>query len=234
MKQYQSVYEKKCPTRTISWYKDHGSCVKMDVKVGNCTIDVEVPLSFAQVLIPFLNQGKTFKSNLHVLFRVDLCGWINVYADNGTEYDNETIGVVEREGSTLWIDCRSLDYCIRNDNGTFLHNTTCLIVYYLQTTHCTINYDQQDSDEEEETELSIEEQADGLEQYWLYTKNLVSSFNNKSNTYSCFSFSITAPRIHWLLQNWLVCTKCSAAQGSRRLPSRQFYYSCNERSNRIW
>lgn len=36
--------------------------------------------------------------------------------------------------------------------------------------------DAKDSEEEEEAEISVEEQADALEQYWLYTKNLVITF----------------------------------------------------------
>lgn len=34
--------------------------------------------------------------------------------------------------------------------------------------------DAKHSEEEEETEISTEEQADTLEQYWMYTKNLAS------------------------------------------------------------
>jgi hypothetical protein len=34
--------------------------------------------------------------------------------------------------------------------------------------------DAKDSEEEDETEISTEEQADALEQYWMYTKNLAS------------------------------------------------------------
>lgn len=36
--------------------------------------------------------------------------------------------------------------------------------------------DAKDSGEEDETEVSTEEQADALEQYWMYTKNLVNVF----------------------------------------------------------
>lgn len=56
-KQYLQSYEEKRHFRTVNWFKDYGSCIKMDVKLGGCTLEVEVPLSYAQVLITFLQQG---------------------------------------------------------------------------------------------------------------------------------------------------------------------------------
>lgn len=46
--------------------------------------------------------------------------------------------------------------------------------------------DANDSEGEEEAEVSVEEQADALEQYWLYTKNLVITLFLGSYLIFCF------------------------------------------------
>lgn len=147
----------------------------MDVKLGDCTIDVEVPLSFAQILMPFLQKGLLFymfafeiiQSTLESLNYNELLGRLGMDRSALTKRLEWW-----REKGILIEDADNKEVWTISTNSSRMKNAN-----KQSSIRLTIE-DAKDSEEEDETEASIEEQADALEQYWLYTKNLVKFFTN--------------------------------------------------------
>ncbi|KAI6222958.1 Anaphase-promoting complex subunit 2 [Aphelenchoides fujianensis] len=159
--EYRRVYEKKRHDRSIRWYNDYGSCVRMEVKVGGCVLDVETPLSFAQTLVPFLK-----KSSITV---AELCA----------ELEMEKSALLKR--LEWWKEKGVLNALPDADEPTWtIAHSSAQMERTAKQSKCRVtNDEQQESDDEEEAEVPIEEQADSLEQYWLYTKNLLLYHSNK-------------------------------------------------------
>ncbi|KAI6237819.1 Anaphase-promoting complex subunit 2 [Aphelenchoides besseyi] len=158
---YCKIFEKKRQSRTIHWYNDYGSCIRMEVKVGSCNMDVEVPLSYAQTLIPFLKKAT---------IKVD---------DLSEELEMERSLLLKR--LEWWKERGVLVNLPKAEEATWsvVQSSSKMERATKQFKFCVTSEDQQDSDDEEEAEVPIEEQADSLEQYWLYTKNLLLYHSSK-------------------------------------------------------
>ncbi|CAD5232160.1 unnamed protein product [Bursaphelenchus xylophilus] len=160
MDQFKANFEKKRDKRTINWYKDYGSLVKMDVKIRDCTLSVEAPLSFTQVLVAFCEKEKFDVDELADRFEMDKTSVIK-----RLEFWKEKgIISVNKENSSEWLICENL---AQMERAVKQAKTKVTVEEHLE------------SDEDEEEEIPIEEQVDALEQYWMYTKNLLLYHSSK-------------------------------------------------------